>query len=87
MTFKPTMALLMLNLSHEDKQKVQDGRNKRKLKTQHEDPTFFMCMYMVKHNDCGRHGRVRRSDFRVRTSPVIPNFFIQKYCKRVERKR
>ena len=51
MTFKPTMALLMLNLSHEDKQKVQDGRNKKKQKTQHEDPTFFMCMFMVKHND------------------------------------
>ena len=47
MTFKPTMALLMLNLSHEDRQKVQDGKNKKKQKTQREDPTYFMCMFMV----------------------------------------
>ena len=47
MTFKPTMALLMRNLCQGDKQKVQDGNNKKKQKTQQKDPTFFICMFIV----------------------------------------
>ena len=47
MTFKPTMALLMRNLCQGDKQKVQDGNNKKKQKTQQKGPTFFICMFIV----------------------------------------
>ena len=47
MTFKPTMALLMRNLCQGDKQKVQDGNNKKKQKTQQKGPTFYTCMFIV----------------------------------------
>ena len=47
MTFKPTMALLMRNLFQGDKQKVQDGNNKKKQKTLLKGPTFFICMFIV----------------------------------------
>ena len=47
MTFKPTMALLIQNRCQRGKLKVLDGKKQKKLKIQHEDRIYFMCMLTI----------------------------------------